>query len=68
MSFKADFCLVRKTGNKTPLYFVKNGDSLTLNKLGFQSDNTITIYANGTERKIIASVAIVRLSIQCSFT
>lgn len=61
ISFKANFCLVRKTGNKTPLYFVKNGTSITLNKLGFQSDKAITIYANGTEGKIITSGAIVRL-------
>lgn len=61
MSFKADFCLVRKSGNKTPFYFVRNGASLTLDKLGFQSDKAITIYANGAEGKIIGSGATVRL-------
>lgn len=60
-NMKADFGLVRKIGNNTPFYLVRNGTALTSDKLGFQSDKAITIYANGTSGKIISTGANVKL-------
>jgi hypothetical protein len=60
-NMKADFGLVRKIGNDTPFYLVRNGTALTSDKIGFQSDKAITIYANGTSGKIISTGANVKL-------
>jgi len=40
---------------------VRNGTALTSDKIGFQSDKAITIYANGTSGKIISTGANVKL-------
>ncbi len=62
MKVQADFCLVRKIGDDTSFYFVKNGISFTSGKLGFQSDKNATVYANGSQGKIISEGAKVKLT------
>ena len=55
-------CLNRKVNNETVFYLVKQGLSfLTSEKIGFQSDKKITVYAKGKEGTIISKGAKVKL-------
>ncbi len=60
MNIKADLSLIRKTGDKTSFYFVKDGTFFNSGSLGFESDEKITVYTDGKEGTIISEGAKVK--------
>lgn len=61
ITFNAEMCLVRKTQNSTPFYFVRNGIKLSTDSLGFESDNKVTIYWQENKGTIISKGAKIKL-------
>ena len=55
IDYRGDFCLARNVENSTVFYLVKNGHLFSANKVGFQSDGLITVYARGNEGVIISA-------------
>jgi len=60
--FHADFCLIRKAQNTVPFYLVRNGQKLSVNSIGFESNVPVTVYARGTEGAVITKGSNVRLT------
>lgn len=62
ISFVANFVLCRKSASGNQFYFVRKGSQFMQNKVGFESDVPISIFANGNEGVIISDGgAIVKL-------
>lgn len=61
ITFFADFCVVRKQQKKVEFYFAINGKKLDAGKVGFESDNPVTIYARGSEGAVVTGGATLKL-------
>ena len=60
-SFSGSLCWARKKDNTLPSFFVKSGTSFLNNGIGFESDNPITIYVNGSKGVVITEGATLKL-------
>ena len=60
-SYTGDFCWVRKKENAIASFFVKSGTSFLNNGIGFESDNPVTIFVNGTKGTVISQGATLKL-------
>ena len=59
--FQVVFVGRRKKDNTLPSFFVKSGTSFFNNGIGFESDNPITIYVNGSKGVVITEGATIKL-------
>ena len=57
----AEFSLVRKTQSSVPFYLVRNGTKLSVQNLGFESDNPVTIFCRDNAGTIISNGAKIKL-------
>ncbi|MEK9517364.1 MAG: hypothetical protein VWZ97_05010, partial [Flavobacteriaceae bacterium] len=60
-SFSGSLCWARKKDNTIPSFFVKSGTSFLNNGIGFESDNPVTIYVNGSKGVVITEGATLKL-------
>ena len=61
-SYKGHLCWARKKDNKLLSFFVKSGTSFLDNGVGFEADNPLTIYVNGTKGIVITEGATLKLN------
>ena len=61
MSFAGALCWVRKTENALSSFFVKSGTSFLDKGKGFESNQPLTLYWNGSKCNIITDGAVLKL-------
>lgn len=62
ITFNADLVVVRKSQSSIPFYFVRNGTKLSVQNIGFESDNPVTIYCKNKSGTIITEGAKIKLA------